>query len=236
MNERPDSVVVEELDALARVRAQLADLPPVRTASEIPILRELERLRERLLSGDENKDHSALTEQYHNQSAILHQLRSAGQGTQVDPASPYFAHLRLEEEGRERDLFLGRATCLQRGVRIVDWRDAPISKIFYSYRQGESFDEEISGRERQGSVRARRMLRIRDGVLERVQAPEGDFSSMRTRPRAGGARRARPRGSPVARRWPFVSTIKKTPSGGAWGGRATAGRSAPTSIFPRSRA
>ncbi len=176
MGERPDSVVVEELDALARVRAQLAELPPVRTASEIPIVRELERLRERLLSGDENKDHSALTEQYHNQSAILHQLRSAGQVAQVDPASPYFAHLRLEEEGRERDLFLGRATCLQKGVRIVDWRDAPISKIFYSYRQGESFDEEISGRERQGSVRARRMVRIRDGVLERVQAPEGDFS------------------------------------------------------------
>ena len=102
MIERPDSVVVEELDALARVRTQLADLPPVRTASEIPILRELERLRERLLSGDENKDHSALTEQYHNQSAILHQLRSAGQGTPVDPASPYFAHLRLEEEGQRR--------------------------------------------------------------------------------------------------------------------------------------
>jgi len=176
MSERPDRVVVEELDALARVRAQLAELPPVRTASELPIIRELERLRERLLSGDESKDHSALTEQYHNQSAILHQLRSAGQGTQVDPGSPYFAHLRLEEEGRLRDLFLGRATCLQKGVRIVDWRDAPISKIFYSYRQGESFDEEISGRERQGSVRARRMVRIRDGVLERVQAPEGDFS------------------------------------------------------------
>lgn len=176
MGERPDRVVVEELEALARVRSQLAELPPLRTASELPIIRELERLRERLLSGDENKDHSALTEQYHNQSAILNQLRSAGQSTQVDPASPYFAHLRLEEQGRERDLFLGRATCLQKGVRIVDWRDAPISKIFYSYRQGESFDEEISGRERQGSVRARRMVRIRDGVLERVQAPEGDFS------------------------------------------------------------
>jgi DNA helicase-2/ATP-dependent DNA helicase PcrA len=60
-------------------------------------------------------------------------------------------------------------------VRIIDWRDAPISKIFYSYRQGEEFDEEISGRERQGSVVARRMVRIRDGVLERVQAPEGDY-------------------------------------------------------------
>ena len=176
MSERPDEVVREELAALEKVTAQLAQIPPARTASEAPILRELERLRERLLSGDENKDQSALTEQYHNQSAILNQLRSAGQAVEVDRSSPYFAHLRLEEEGRSRDLFLGRTTCLEKGVRIVDWRDAPISKIFYSYRQGEDFDEEISGRDRQGVVLARRMVRIRGGVLERVQAPEGDFS------------------------------------------------------------
>lgn len=172
----PDPVILEELAALDDVARRLAQVPPSKTASEAPILRELERLRERLLSGDESKDQSALTEQYHNQSAILNQLRRAGQSVRVDPGSPYFAHLRLEEDGRERDLFLGRTTCLEKGVRIVDWRDAPISKIFYSYRQGEEFDEEISGRERQGSVVARRMVRIRDGVLERVQAPEGDFT------------------------------------------------------------
>jgi DNA helicase-2/ATP-dependent DNA helicase PcrA len=174
--EPPSEVVREELAALETVLSRLAEIPPTRTASEAPIVRELERLRERLLSGDENKDLSALTEQYHNQSAILNQLRRAGPTAKVDPASPYFAHLRLEEEGRRRDLFLGRATCLEKGVRIVDWRDAPISKVFYSYRQGEEFDEEISGRERQGIVLARRMVRVRDGVLERVQAPEGDFT------------------------------------------------------------
>lgn len=174
--DQPNGVVLEELDALEGVILKLAEIPPTKTASELPILRELERLRERLLSGDENKDLSALMEQYHNQSAILNQLRSVADVVQVDAASPYFAHLRLEEEGRRRDLFLGRTTCLEKGVRIVDWRDAPISKVFYSYRQGEEFDEEISGRERHGSVLARRMVRIRDGVLERVQAPEGDFS------------------------------------------------------------
>lgn len=173
---RPNAVVVEELAALDKVLDQLAQIPPARTASEAPILRELDRLRERLLSGDENKDHSALTEQYHNQSAILNQLRSAGQAVQVDAASPYFAHLRLEEDGRRRDLFLGHTTCLEKGVRIIDWRDAPISKIFYSYRQGEDYDEEISGRDRQGIVLARRLVRIRKGALERVQAPEGDFT------------------------------------------------------------
>lgn len=175
MADRPDDIVLEELAALEKVTAQLAEIPPAKTASQAAIIRELERLRERLLSGDENKDLSALTEQYHNQSAILNQLQNAGQAIPVDPASPYFAHLRLEEENRVRDLYLGRTTCLEKGVRIIDWRDAPISKIFYSYRQGENFDEEISGRERQGIVVARRMVRIRDGVLERVQAPEGDF-------------------------------------------------------------
>jgi len=175
MGDGPDDIVLEELSALEKVTSQLAEIPPAKTASQAPIIRELERLRERLLSGDENKDLSTLTEQYHNQSAILNQLQSAGQAIRVDAASPYFAHLRLEEDGRTRDLYLGRATCLEKGVRIVDWRDAPISKIFYSYRQGEEFDEEISGRERQGCVLARRMVRIRDGNLERVQAPEGDF-------------------------------------------------------------
>jgi DNA helicase-2/ATP-dependent DNA helicase PcrA len=175
MGDAPDDIVLEELGALEEVIAQLAEIPPAKTASQAPIIRELERLRERLLSGDENKDLSTLTEQYHNQSAILNQLQSVGQAIQVDSASPYFAHLRLGEDGRVRDLYLGRTTCLEKGVRIVDWRDAPISKIFYSYRQGEDFDEEISGRERQGSVVVRRMVRIREGVLERVQAPEGDF-------------------------------------------------------------
>jgi DNA helicase-2/ATP-dependent DNA helicase PcrA len=175
-DEGVDPVVTEEIVALDKVTRQLAEIPPARTASEEPILRELDRLRERLLSGDENKDHSALTEQYHNQSAILNQLRSAGQAVQVDAASPYFAHLRLEEDGRKRDLFLGRTTCLEKGVRIIDWRDAPISKIFYSYRQGEDYDEEIAGRERQGLVLARRLVRVRGARLERVQSPEGDFS------------------------------------------------------------
>jgi DNA helicase-2/ATP-dependent DNA helicase PcrA len=168
-------VVDEELALLARVSRHLNERAPTRTAREEPIVKELERLRAVMLSGDESKDLSALTEQYHNQSAILNQLRRAGSGPTVDPRSPYFAHLRLAEDGRERDLCLGHATCIEKGVRIVDWRDAPISKIFYSYRQGDEYDEEIAGRERIGEVVVRRMVRIRDARLDRVQAPEGDF-------------------------------------------------------------
>ncbi len=182
-----DPVVADELALLARVSAQLVQLPQPRTASEEPIVRELERIRSAMLSGDEHKDLSALTEQWHNQSSILRQLRNAGAAAKVDPRSPYFAHLRLREKGQERDLCLGKATCIERGVRIVDWRDAPISRIFYSYKQGEEFDEEIAGRERIGEVVVRRMLRIQDGRLDRIQAPEGDFQADADAP--GGWRR-----------------------------------------------
>lgn len=192
-----NSVIAEELDLLVKVSALLSDLPEAKTASEAPIVRELERLRAVILSGDEAKDISALSEQYHHQAAVLAQLRNAGGAAQVDRANPYFAHLRLREEDRERDLCLGRTTCIERGIRIVDWRDAPISKIFYSYRQGDEYDEEIAGRERIGLVTARRTVRIENGVLQRVQAPEGDFTpdpevrdgwqcAMRAVPKLGG--------------------------------------------------
>jgi len=177
-----DPIVDEESGLLARVQAALAILPEVRTASHAPLVRELERLREVMLSGDEAKDSSALLEQYHHQSAVLEQLQRAGPPAKVDPDSPYFGHLRLQEGDVIRDLCLGKTTCLAKGIRIVDWRDAPISRIFYRYAQGEDFDEEIAGRERIGVVLVRRMVRIRGGELQRVQAPEGDFALDPERP------------------------------------------------------
>jgi DNA helicase-2/ATP-dependent DNA helicase PcrA len=170
-----DPIIVEELALLEKVKAALEQLPDPKQASHAPLVRELERLREVMLSGEEGKDAPALQEQYNHQSAVLEQLRSAGRQAKVDPESPYFAHMRLLEDNQERDLCLGRATCLAKGVRIIDWRDAPISKIFYRYKQGEDYDEEISGRERIGELSVRRMVRIRDGALERIQTPEGDF-------------------------------------------------------------
>jgi DNA helicase-2/ATP-dependent DNA helicase PcrA len=168
-------IIDEELALLARVTALLEDLPEARSPSEAPIVNELERLREALVSGREQKDVVALTEQWHRQTSLLRQLRRSKETPGVDPRSPYFAHLRLREDGGERDLCLGRATCIERGVRIVDWRNAPVSRIFYGYRQGDDYEETFGGRVRTGEVVARRTVRIRDGALDRIEAPEGTF-------------------------------------------------------------
>jgi DNA helicase-2/ATP-dependent DNA helicase PcrA len=171
----PHRIVDEEEALLGAVSRALASAPTATVPDEAPIVRDLERLREQLVSRQESKDETALSEQFHRQSALLRQLRASRSAPTVDPASPYFAHLRLREAGRERDLCLGRATRIEKGVRIVDWRNAPVSRVFYRYQEGEEYEEEFAGQTRQGEVVARRTVRIQDGRLDRIESPEGTF-------------------------------------------------------------
>jgi DNA helicase-2/ATP-dependent DNA helicase PcrA len=182
-----DPIVADELSVLERVTTLLSEPPRARQASEAAILDEIERLREMLREGEKAEDHAAIMDQWNRQAALLNQLRGARQGLQVDPNSPYFAHLRLREGSAERDILLGKATRVQHGVRIVDWRNAPISRIFYCYQQGEEYEEEIAGRTLSGAVVARRTVTIRDQALQRIDAPEGIFCPDRHAP--GGWRR-----------------------------------------------
>jgi ATP-dependent DNA helicase UvrD/PcrA len=173
----PHPIVTEELALLERVNAVLAESPTTTGPSEASVVAELGRLREMLREGTKTEDQAALMDQWNRHTALLEQLRASRQAPQVDRDSPYFAHLRLRDHGGERDVLLGKATRLQHGVRIVDWRNAPISRIFYRYQQGEEFEEEIAGRTMTGEVAARRTVTIRSAVLQRVDAPEGTFAA-----------------------------------------------------------
>lgn len=171
----PHPIVAEELLLLEEVSSRLAENPEPGRPSEEAIVRELERIRESLLSREDSKDRDALEDQWFHQRAVLSQLRRSRLAPVVDLASPYFGHLRLCEGGRERDLCLGKATRIVEGVRIVDWRHAPVSRVFYRYEQGEEYAEEMGGRVVEGRVVARRTVAIERGRLDRVEAPEGTF-------------------------------------------------------------
>ncbi|MCX8072686.1 MAG: ATP-binding domain-containing protein [Candidatus Binatia bacterium] len=170
----PAAIVQEELDILERVNRVLAE-PQSDGPSEAALVAELERLREMLQEGEKAEDHAALLQQWDRQNALLQQIRASRSAPQIDPSSPYFGHMRLRENGTERDILLGKATKLHKDVRIVDWRHAPISKIFYRYQQGDEYEEEIAGRNVVGTVVVRRTVTIRDRALQRVEAPEGIF-------------------------------------------------------------
>lgn len=99
--------------------------------------------------------------------------RSRG-GAMPDRAAPYFAHLRLKEGTVVRDYCLGRATFFDReaGVRVVDWRTAPVASIFYRVREGEEYEQELPGRTAHGLVEARRVVVVDRGRLARISAGE----------------------------------------------------------------
>jgi ATP-dependent DNA helicase UvrD/PcrA len=112
-----------------------------------------------------------------------------GQSTKghVDARSPYFGRMVLREEGRNREILIGRSTYVdtRAGVRIVDWRDAPVSRLYYRYNEGDDYEETFGERDVEGEILTRRSLTIVDTRLRRIVAPQGVF----VRPSSGDWRR-----------------------------------------------
>ncbi|HEY0715440.1 MAG TPA: UvrD-helicase domain-containing protein, partial [Polyangia bacterium] len=114
--------------------------------------------------------------------------RAEAQGVLVDPAQPYFAHLRLREAGRERDVCIGRSTYVDSSLKvsIVDWRHAPVSQLYYRYPEGSDYEEEIGDRDVEGEILVRRTVTIADGELVRIAAPQGVFAKLKSGGDAAG--------------------------------------------------
>ncbi len=148
--------------------------------------RRLLELRD-LAASAKPEDLPALFEQMHNLGA-LRAHRGKGATGAVDRRSPYFGHLRLEEtvqarggrgpgKERRRDVLVGSRQYLDAaaGIRIVDWRNAPVSRIFYRYREGDGYEETLGDQPVEGLVVSRRTVAIVDGELRKVTAPQGTF-------------------------------------------------------------
>lgn len=167
-------VVQEELGLLVDVRERLDRTPGRVWASEAELVAELERIQQEIRHA-KVEDRAALEQQYEHLGRLLDQNRKGRNLATVDPESPYFAHLRVEQEGRQSDVLLGRATCLEAGLRIVDWRHAPVARIYYRYQEGDEYEEELGERHVVGRVLARRTVSVQGGRLDRVAAPQGTF-------------------------------------------------------------
>lgn len=166
---RTPRVVGEEERLLRKVHTALDNAPG--PAATLEYDRELVRLRDALAEERLADDRAMLLDQM-DHLASLSETRSRYLPGRVDPDTPYFAHLAYTPEGQpRRDVLLGKKTFLHDGVRIVDWRHAPISRIFYRYTEGDDFIEEIAGREMTGRVGVRRTVTIVGGRLVRVAGP-----------------------------------------------------------------
>jgi DNA helicase-2/ATP-dependent DNA helicase PcrA len=171
-----DRIVGEEEACLERVERALAartTRAPRADASEYDA--RLLDLRDQI-GAARAEDLPPLVQEMERVQALASRLREIEE-IPVDPRSPYFGRLVLEENGRTREILIGRATHLdtKSNVRIVDWRDAPVSRLYYRYEEGEEYDEVFGGREISGTVQTRRSIGITDAVLRRIGSPQGTF-------------------------------------------------------------
>ncbi|MDQ3301067.1 MAG: ATP-binding domain-containing protein [Myxococcota bacterium] len=122
------------------------------------------------------EDLPPLIEQMTRLAALKARL-GGGRSLPVDITSPYFAHMRLKEHGKPRDVMIGKRGFIDRqsNVQIVDWRNAPISRIYYRYEEGDDYEEEIAGRRVDGVVDVRRNVSIAKGNLRRIGSPQGTY-------------------------------------------------------------
>jgi DNA helicase II / ATP-dependent DNA helicase PcrA len=95
----------------------------------------------------------------------------AGTRAVADLQSPYFAHLQIAGSAGVRDYLFGRESFSDEaaGVRIVDWRTAPLARVFYNYQEGDDFEETFGGRLNRGDVLMRRLVVIERGVLTGIR-------------------------------------------------------------------
>ncbi|HKY40026.1 MAG TPA: ATP-binding domain-containing protein [Polyangiaceae bacterium] len=175
-----DAVVGEELACLARVqthlreRSQRPEGRPGGAASADYEARLLD-LRDQISSARMEDVPPLVQEMERLQSLMVHRRDTSA--VTVDARSPYFGRLVIEEGPKRREVLIGRGTYLdtKSGVRIVDWRDAPVSRLYYRYEEGDDYDEVFGDREVTGLIKTRRSLSIVESELRRITSPQGTF-------------------------------------------------------------
>lgn len=101
-----------------------------------------------------------------------------------DMRAPYFAHMRLIENGKARDVLIGYQTFIDSnaGITIIDWRHAQLAKVFFNFREGDEYEVELPGRIAHGTLVMRRVIAFDTGELVGVTGPEFTLQRQRGGP------------------------------------------------------
>lgn len=120
-----------------------------------------------MLASDEAVSHALKTKGHHDLTVLDKLIKK-----------PYFGRFKVREKvgGKEREIEYLIGAAANSECRIIDWRKAPISKLFYEYREGDEYAEEIQGRERSGTITLRNTVDIDRGQLRRLTCRYGHFA------------------------------------------------------------
>lgn len=173
------AIIAEELALLQRVSDFLSEWTGRGEGRSLAHDAELIELRDAIAEA-KPEDVAPLVEQMARVSAVAAGRRGKA-AAPIDVQTPYFAHLRIRPStparAPARDVLIGRRGLIDRnaGIQIVDWRDAPVSQIYYRYDEGDDYDDQVGQSRLQGVVEARRSVSIQSGKLRRIACPLGTY-------------------------------------------------------------
>jgi DNA helicase II / ATP-dependent DNA helicase PcrA len=124
---------------------------------------------------------------------LQRQAERVGRTTIPSAEVPYFAHMTLLVDDQQREVLLGFQTYIDEGVTIVDWRTAPVAKVFFNYDEGEDYEHESDGRWLSGEVLKRRVVTLVKGELTGIRTPETTLRRSDDGTWSHGERRAAPK-------------------------------------------
>ncbi len=176
----PEHAIIQEEQALlVTIQKALAD-QQISEAVASEWDRELVSLRDQIAEARLEDVAPLVAEMYRLQAVGTRS--GSGRSLPVDPSAPYFGHLRLLEGKKSRDVLIGTRGFVPSGgggFAIVDWRNAPVSRIYYRYEEGDDYEENFGGRPARGTVEVRRTVTVIDGELKRITWPEGSVARRR---------------------------------------------------------
>ena len=180
----PPDWIAEEAEALGRVLPALEALQQTDADLDAEYQARVKATHAAWTAAQrERTQREALEEALESETRQLQAHRAARKSRELPLGTPYFARMVLREGDRRQELMLGKVGVVEKGLRIIDWRHAPVSRIFYEYEEGEEYCEEVADRLREGILEARRRLDIRGGLLVEAQrdqevlrrTPAGDW-------------------------------------------------------------
>lgn len=175
----PEHAIIQEEQALlGAIQKALAD-QQISEAVTSEWDRELVSLRDQIAEARLEDVAPLVAEMYRLQAVGTRS--GSGRSLPVDPSAPYFGHLRLLEGKKSRDVLIGTRGFVPSGggFAIVDWRNAPVSRIYYRYEEGDDYEENFGGRPARGTVEVRRTVTVIEGELKRITWPEGSVARRR---------------------------------------------------------
>jgi DNA helicase-2/ATP-dependent DNA helicase PcrA len=201
----PPAVVAEEQVVLDRVIPTLRALQSEQGERERELIARAKEIHRQWT--DARGDHAqreAFEEALAEAKRALDSHQNARKARDLPIGTPYFGRMVLTEARRTQEVLLGKVGVVERGLAVCDWRDAPISQLYYTYDEGDEYEETIGGQAREGTISVRRRIDIREGALVEVQ---GGATHVRLRPDGSWAAPGKARAESNDHRLPDIVSL-----------------------------